>query len=144
MLKGLEIAVIVQPNMRDIAEKLGGEVGDVIRAVAREILYGVVDKTPWRTGTAKANWYVSFGGPGPEYSKYDVGSGTAASIAKGRFQRIRRDSVRAGDELSVYNNTPYIGELEEGSSQQAPNGMVALTMLEVELKLNSGSIRLTP
>ena len=34
-------------------------------------------------------------------------------------------------EITINNNVPYIGLLEEGNSTQAPNGMVRVTLEEV-------------
>ena len=37
-----------------------------------------------------------------------------------------------GDDIWISNNLPYIEALEEGHSQQAPHGMVALSLAEAE------------
>jgi hypothetical protein len=143
----LGVIVSIDVDLRKLARAIGAEVGDVIRAVARDILYGVVDKTPHQTGTAKANWHVSVRAADDEFRDYHpspISSGRAAQVSKGGFQRIRRGTVRAGDDIHVFNNTPYIYELELGSSRQAPTGMVAVTLTEVNARLEAGQIRLSP
>ncbi len=49
---------------------------------------------------------------------------------------MRRLDVRPGDTIWISNNLPYIVKLEEGHSQQAPQGMVALSIAEVDLRMN--------
>jgi len=39
--------------------------------------------------------------------------------------------AKAFDEVLIYNNVPYILELENGYSQQAPTGMVRLTIADL-------------
>ena len=39
--------------------------------------------------------------------------------------------------ISVYNNLPYIERLEDGYSNQAPEGMVSLTAAELSVELGS-------
>ena len=146
-MRGLGLEVKIDTNLADLARKIGAEAGDVIRATAREILYGVVDKTPHLTGTAMANWRVSLSGLGGDFRDFHpdpISEGRAAQVAKGSFQRIRRGSVRVGDNITIYNNTPYIYELELGSSRKAPQGMVAVTLAELDARLQAGQLRLSP
>jgi hypothetical protein len=146
-VRGLDLSVRVTTDLRALAREIGAEVGDVIRATARDIHYGVVDKTPHLHGTARANWRVSLSGIGNEFRNFEhdpISEGQAAQIAKGSFQRIRRGTVRAGDRITIYNNTPYIYELELGTSRKAPQGMVAITLAEVDARLAAGQIRLSP
>lgn len=39
--------------------------------------------------------------------------------------------AQEGSVATINNDVPYIDELEEGSSKQAPNGMVRITLEEV-------------
>ncbi len=79
----------------------------------------VVDVTPLDTGRAKGNWIVSVGNP--DHSTFEEGQANAASaIAQGK-------SVIEGwtkGTIFISNSLPYIGKLEDGWSQQAPDGMV--------------------
>ena len=56
--------------------------------------------------------------------------------AKGSVGRI----TGKGDVIYITNNVDYINELDKGSSQQAPNGMVSLTINEVQAQLKALTI----
>jgi hypothetical protein len=50
---------------------------------------------------------------------------------------------KAGDTIYLTNNLPYIRRLEEGYSQQAPAGMVALTVQEFAQVVNQISVEVS-
>lgn len=90
----------------------------------------VVLRTPVDTGRARGNWDVSVNEPSStfDWEKYDkTGSSSITQAAK--FVQ----SVTLDDISYIVNNLPYIGALERGHSKQAPEGMVALTVEEVEM-----------
>jgi hypothetical protein len=76
--------------------------------------------TPVDTGRARANWIVTVGDPAGEADRPNDKSGQSA-IAQGQGQIAAR---RPGETIYITNNVEYIGFLEEGSSAQAPNGML--------------------
>jgi hypothetical protein len=68
--------------------------------------------------------------------------GSARFVLEGVKAKTPVDTGRArdgwkmeidGEEYRVFNEVPYIGFLEAGSSKQAPQGMVALTLSELAL-----------
>lgn len=92
----------------------------VVRKVALQVYAGVTKKTPVDTGRARANWNMSVGSV--DYSVDEEAT------------KVQRPALKKGDgEKAIYitNNLPYIQVLEEGSSTQAPNGMVEVTLNEV-------------
>ena len=48
-----------------------------------------------------------------------------------------------GDTIYLANNLPYIRKLEEGSSQQAPAGMVALSVQEFSAIVDKISVEMS-
>ena len=78
--------------------------------------------TPVKTGWARANWIPSVGEPQPDA----VGeAGDAASAGASQQAGIAAVASNAGDEPNfVTNNVPYIQQLNDGSSRQAPSGFV--------------------
>jgi hypothetical protein len=86
----------------------------------------IIDKTPVDKGGARANWQTSTGSPATGTIDTTDRTG-AATLAKARAVLA---SANAGDTIYMANNLPYIRRLEEGYSQQAPAGMVALTVQE--------------
>jgi hypothetical protein len=97
------------------------------RAVALQVLSGVVMKTPVDTGRARGNWQASINTPdvGPS-TRTDPNGGT--TIAEGS-QEI--ENAGAGDDIWIHNNLIYVPVLETGTSMQAPTGMLEVTLAEV-------------
>lgn len=108
-------------DIREFAKATGLELELVTRKIALDAYSRVTVKTPVDTGRARGNWNVGAGRP------------DLSNIAEG--ESSPRPSLKKGDgEEAIYitNNLDYISELEDGSSKQSPEGMVALTMLEIE------------
>ena len=81
------------------------EINDLASNIAEEMFRKIVDRTPVKSGYAKSRWQV-------EVDKDSDGFVNA----------------------EITNDAPYIIFLEMGSSDQAPNGMVAITLAEMEMK----------
>lgn len=110
------------------AEKVVGRIEKVTRWVALEALRRVVMKTPVDTGRARGSWQVAVSvRPTGEVDIYDKDGG--ATIAEGS-----REISQVGpyEPIFIANNLPYIERLESGHSKQAPNGMVATTISELQ------------
>lgn len=105
----------------------------VVRRVALEIHDGIVRRTPVDTGRARASWTMSEGSP----AGGDVGLVRMTSAAAAASSLAAAASVGISGDRLVYitNNVEYIIALERGHSQQAPAGMVAVTMAEVEARI---------
>ena len=90
----------------------------------------IVELTPIDTGAATINWIVSAGEPTDKTvavaKGYAMTKGAANDFATGRAEK----AVSEKEEGVVYiqNNLPYIRRLEEGSSKQAPGGMVKVAL----------------
>lgn len=116
------------------------KVDKATRAIALEVFRRIILKTPVKTGRARNGWVCTIGAPavamakgedwfqGQEVGNYDK-SGRAA-IEEAANQIMGWDSERVAVYLT--NNLPYIQRLENGWSGQAPRGMVALTLAEVD------------
>lgn len=102
----------------------------VVKKIATDVLTSVVLRTPVDTGRARANWQVGVGKYDRNIIETEDKQGSLA-ISKGKSAM---SGTEAGDKIYVVNNLPYIQRLEEGHSQQAPQGMVALTLQEYENK----------
>jgi hypothetical protein len=99
----------------------------VIRKITMEAFRGVVLRTPVDTGRARANWSPSIGSASTATSDNTdkSGSGAIATAQKSVFDWNCTGSI------FLCNNLPYIGALEYGHSQQAPGGMVRLTVSDI-------------
>ncbi|WP_139145744.1 hypothetical protein [Pseudomonas lundensis] len=93
----------------------------IVRAATIELFSGVIKSTPVDTGRAKGAWATSVGSPTNDAPDR---LGEAASIA----EVVAITPPGAGQETYLANNLPYIERLENGSSTQAPAGMVTINM----------------
>jgi len=103
-----------------IARSVGSALDRAVRKAALAADQTAVLATPVDTGRARANWIVTVGDPAGEADRPNDKSGQSA-IAQGQGQIAAR---RPGETIYITNNVEYIGFLEEGSSAQAPNGML--------------------
>jgi hypothetical protein len=89
-------------------------------------LGSLVDRTPVDTGRAKGGWQVGGGERPPDsLTKEHVDPDGAATKATG--QAIIA-AIPAFMPVFISNYVEYITALEDGHSQQAPNGMMAATL----------------
>jgi len=96
--------------------------------LALEGLRRLVNKTPVDTGRAKGNWQTTIG---------SVATGTNDTTDPGGQKTISQgaDTITGAPifrPIAITNNLPYIVALEHGHSQQAPHGMLAITVSELE------------
>lgn len=94
------------------------------RALTIEALSRVVLMTPVDTGRARGGWQISV-------STIDVSSPNRLDQSGQKV--IEDESKKVGDlkpfkVVFLQNNVAYIGFLERGSSQQAPKGMLGVTV----------------
>jgi hypothetical protein len=96
----------------------------VQKGAALSVFSEIVRKTPVDQGRARANWQVDLNDVdrGIVEANDPTGSKTIAEGSK----TIGESEL--GDTIAISNNLPYIEPLENGSSTQAPNGMVKTTV----------------
>lgn len=98
------------------------------RAVRQSALVAdqvAVMETPVDTARARANWITSIGSPVSREEDPPVAGDAGASATKALLQGasvISRWKVGQGS-IFITNNVDYIIPLDEGSSQQSPEGM---------------------
>lgn len=109
------------------AAKTDDKISTAVRRIAIELFSRVILKTPVDTGRARANWQIAIGSIPDGVLELDDKSGTA-TISKGSAVVA---GVQGGDVIYIVSNLPYINRLEDGWSQQAPAGMVGLTIQEL-------------
>lgn len=106
---------------------------DVVKKVATEALRRVVNKTPVDTGRARSNWMTALNTIPSETVELtaDLTREQASAVSINRGLSVI-DSAQPFTTISIANNLPYIGVLEYGGSKQAPEGMVRVTLAELE------------
>lgn len=107
-----------------------GNIDKATRMAVVLVAQGTVMGSPVDTGRFRSNW--QFGMVVPQGTLDSVDSSGAATIARMAGQVT---SLKAGGEVWVVNNLPYGGKLEYGYSQQAPYGMVRVTLANLPAAL---------
>ena len=112
-------------DIRSFTTKTTQAHGKIARVATLELFNGVIRATPVDTGRARGNWQTSVGAPvNGEIAR----EGDAAALAEVEAKTPQG----AGQITYLSNNLPYIDELENGSSTQAPEGMVRKNMDRVQ------------
>ena len=121
----------------------------VQKKVAIDLLARIIDRTPvgnpslWAEsslpappgyvgGRARANWQISTGTPGSKpIDAIDPQGDVTETVGLSKLA-----TAKAGGTIWIYNNVRYIKRLEDGwSHKQAPLGMVAVSLAEIEAGL---------
>lgn len=92
-----------------------GRTEKLMKMATVEFFRQVVIATPVDTGRARFGWYITLNAPStevPPEGKYTMPS-AAKHSAVGDYYTVK-------DVLYITNNVPYIGDLNNGSSKQAP------------------------
>ena len=126
------------------------ELDAFIDRVLIQVALGVVDSlasapseggTPVDTGWASANWIPYIGKPrrGTAGNRPDpkTGGGASRSVQLTQASKILLYRHSQGD-IVVANNVPYIVELNDGSSTQAPRGFVQAGITKTVTKVAKG------
>jgi len=98
----------------------------LIRMVALDVLRRVVLKSPVRTGRFRANWNVGIGSP--DLSTTEETANTAMQKGAAVVEGVKDGNVA----IYVSNNLDYAEALEHGHSKQAPQGVVGVTVAEMQ------------
>ena len=118
-------------DLKKFAQSTNLEIETVVRKVAFDIYKGITQKTPVDTGRAKANWNIGLG-------NIDRTIQDATSTELGSAGKLNIPRKGTGKKpIFITNSLPYINVLENGSSEQAPNGMVNLTMLDAQRSIRN-------
>ena len=99
-----------------------------VQKIALEMFSRIILRSPVDTGRFRGNWQVAIGAMPSGTLDLNDKSGQA-TISKVSAVAL---GVKAGDRISLVNNLPYSEVLENGSSTQAPAGMVGLTVQEFD------------
>ena len=114
-----------QSDLGKFAKATGLEIEVVVGKLAFDVLKSVIQKTPIKTGRAKANWNLGLGS-----IDYTVTKSTTFKLVvppKGSGNKV----------IYITNSLPYITNLENGDSKQARGGMVKPTMSEINRSIRS-------
>lgn len=122
-------------DIRRFVNKAGSAQDKIARTATLELFSGVIRATPVDTGRARGGWQTGVGSA-PTGDNGRLDKAAAQSLAEVE----RNTPPGAGQVTFLANNVPYIMNLEEGTSKQAPEGMVRKNMDRVQ-KMVDAAIR---
>jgi hypothetical protein len=100
----------------------------VVRQASLSVLSSVVKRSPVDTGRFRGNWQTTIDAPASgDVSLLDKSGAASISAGVGALT-----NVKAGETVWIVNNLPYAQRLENGYSDQAPAGMVRVTVTEFQ------------
>ena len=93
----------------------------IFRGTCLNLFGKIMKRTPVDTGRLRENWYSSVNAP------------VTTVDGSGEGYQSTAEKLKIGDKAFFVNNLPYASAIEHGHSQdQAPHGMVKLTIVEFE------------
>jgi len=111
-------------NLNKLCERAKDKAHVVVRKTAFELQGMMIDMSPVDTGRFRGNWAV---GLGAVNTKADASPDKSGDAARGRAQAALQ-GWKPGQTIYLSNSVPYALRLERGWSQQAPTGVVRLTV----------------
>ena len=109
-------------------KKAGLQAEEAVRRIALRLWQELVARTPVDTGRARAAWVTSLDEPSDEVPPPgNYGPPSPPDLSR----------LTLANRVFIVNGVPYAVELEEGSSKQAPAGMVRVSLAQVRSELES-------
>lgn len=122
-------------SLMAMQEYATGNFEQVIRKACIDLYRAITERTPVDTGRAKASWGISTtGAAAPQGDPEGYSHGELIDIINGYVSDFK--FTVHDDKVIISNNLEYIEYLENGSSKQAPSGMVAISLSEFENHFN--------
>ena len=106
--------------------QLLSEADDLTKKITGDMLQQVVARSPVDTGAYRQNHRVSVGNVDTSYDLNDTGND---SLSRGI--RTIQSGGGLGKVVHISNSLPYAAKIEFGHSMQAPNGVYALSFMNV-------------
>lgn len=110
----------------------------VVRQITLKLYSAVILASPVDTGRFRMNWQATYKNPATSILIADDPSGSRAIGRITQFVMHNPD----WDEFRLTNNLPYAARLEYGYSQQAPAGMVRVSVARFQRLIDEAAARL--
>lgn len=134
------------PQIRVIVGELEGVTSRVIKKLTLDATANLIEDTPVDTGWARANWVPSIGLPIVEGADASTREERQGGVSSRRAQQQTKVAeVATGytlDRGSVFisNGVPYLVQLNEGTSKQAPAAFVQAAIARAVRSLGRGGL----
>jgi hypothetical protein len=122
-----------EADLRAFAKIVDVNQATVVKKIAMDLWTAITLKTPVDTGRARAGWGLSIGTPiipTPPTGSYPPNG--QAPLPLPDISAINGRQI-----VYILNNVDYVQHLEDGTSQQAPAGMVRISIAEIELEIEA-------
>lgn len=134
-------------RMERVAAGLQSEASRCAVGVAVAVHHNLTDVTPVDTSTALSNWDVSLGGLSGEFHEpYFMGKKGSTELASERAANAKAledlKNKKPGESIFISNSTPYIKDLNNGTSKQEPAGFVHRAVLVGRLAVKKFKFKL--
>lgn len=116
-------------QLSEFIPKAEKEAAKIVRLIALDLYSRITLRTPVDTGRARAGWALSVNAP----------SNWVPPEGLGGVQPVQSDisGFNLDQVIYIVNNVSYVVYLENGSSDQAPAGMVRISLAEIEAELET-------
>jgi len=131
-------------ELNDFTKKAGKNAEKIFRGTTISLFGRIIKRTPVKTGRLKGNWQIDVNKPPTGIVSIDdntpLSQASGVSTAK-VITGVGKPSL--DDTIYMVNNLPYAKNIENGSSTQAPAGMVGVTAAEFEreIKRQAGKVK---
>ena len=122
-------------DIEEAAKLVDLHVRDFVRLLALKFLVGVIIRSPVDTGRFRGSWRIGIGEADGSVNAEGGSKEEPQAIERGETGKLSRYDGRS--KVYITNSLPYAVRLEEGWSDQAPKGMVAITIAELEAEIAS-------
>lgn len=120
-------------------KKVQDKLPQIVKLIAMETFKRVVERSPVDTGRFRANWQIGVAvrpsGSSEDFDKAAPGSAPSGASTSAALAKLKQLNLGLA-KVYVVNNLPYARRLEDGSSEQAPGGMVEITAAEMRIVVN--------
>lgn len=113
-------------DLNRFAQKTGLTLTIALRRIVLDLWRRIIKRMPVDTGRARAAWMVTIGVPSSEVLPPGIYGPPPDPDTSG---------MKPGQQIFLTNNVPYVGFLEDGSSENAPAGFVRIGMAEIEAEI---------
>lgn len=127
-------------RMSIVAKRLERNAEITIQRAAIRADQVIVLATPVDTGRARGNWRVGLGIPQALDEPVSGGGFAAGANAIAEAQQVIASWRLGQGSIFIGNGVPYIVPLDQGSSSQAPNGMVDAGLNAARQEIRRGKL----
>jgi hypothetical protein len=124
-------------DLDKLAELTGELPADITRMVALDLYAELISRNPVDTGYSRANWRIGIGAPDTTVEPSERPKSGSAVIGAPSPDAALVKSIDGTEIVFITNSVEYVVFLEEGGSQQAPNGFIAISEKLIESKINA-------